>query len=90
MEVDPIRLGARRTVEVTPAAPGEVDVRLSGPDNVNVVSVVVQEADSDVADPDLRWVDAGTTVLTRSGTTDEAALHWRAARFPEPPVAAGR
>ena len=80
--VDPIRLGARRTVEVTPAAPGEVDVRLSGPDNVNVVSVVVQEADPAVADPDLRWVDVGATVLTRSGTTDQAVHEGRVAVGP--------
>jgi hypothetical protein len=35
---------------------------------------VLQEADPDVADKDLRWQDVRTQVLTRSGTT-AAAVH---------------
>ena len=30
-----------------------------------------------MADSDLRWVDVGTVVLTRSGTTDEAVHEGR-------------
>ena len=32
-----------------------------------------QRIDPQVSDPDLRWQDVGTTVLTRSGTTAAAA-----------------
>ena len=33
---------------------GQADVRLTGPDDVNQVSVVLQEADPAIADPDLQ------------------------------------
>jgi hypothetical protein len=76
VELEPVRLGAPRLVEVTQEAEGQANVRLSGPDNVNVVTVVVQEADTDVADPDLRWQDVRTAVLTRSDdSTTAAAVH---------------
>jgi hypothetical protein len=74
VELEPLRLGALRRVEVTQVAKGQANVRLSGPDDDNVVTVVLQEADRAVADPDLRWQDVATTVLTRSGTT-AAAMH---------------
>jgi hypothetical protein len=73
VELEPLRLGAERRVEVTQVAEGQASVRLSGPDNVNVVTVVLQQPDPEVSDPDLRWQDVGTTVLTRSGTTAAAA-----------------
>ena len=72
--LDPLRLGAPRRVEVTQATGNQADVRLTGPDDVNVVSVVLQEADPAIADPDLQWHDVSTTVLSRSGTT-AAAVH---------------
>ncbi len=74
VDLEPLRLGAERQVEVAQVAEGQASVRLSGPDNVNVVTVVLQEADPQVADPDLRWQDVRTTVLTRGGTT-AAAVH---------------
>ena len=74
VELAPLRLGASRRVEVTQQSGGQARVVLSGPDAVNQVSVVVQEADPAIADPDLRWLDGATTVLTRSGTT-AAAVH---------------
>jgi len=74
VELEPLRLGAARRVEVTQQPGGRARVVLSGPDAVNQVSVVVQEADPAIADPDLRWLDVATTVLTRSGTT-AAAVH---------------
>ncbi len=72
--LDPLRLGAHRRVEVTQASGNQADVRLTGPDDVNVVSVVLQEADPAIADADLKWHDVSTTVLSRSGTT-AAAVH---------------
>ncbi len=74
--VTAVRLGARREVTVTSTGQLSVDVTLTGPDNGNVVSVIVQEADAGIADPDLRWHDMPglTTVLTRTGTT-AAATH---------------
>jgi hypothetical protein len=74
VELEPLRLGAQRRVEVTQVTTGRANVRLAGPDTVNVVTVVLQEADTDVADPDLRWQDVRRTILTRSGTT-VAAVH---------------
>jgi hypothetical protein len=75
VEVNPVRLGAWRQVTVTSTTLGSVEVTLSGPDDDNVVSVIVQEADSTIADPDLRWHDAtGPVVLARTGTT-AAATH---------------
>lgn len=68
----PLRLGAPRRVVVTRQEDGQVQVRLTGPDAVDVVTVVVQEADGTTADPDLRWRDLTTTVLTRTGTTARA------------------
>jgi hypothetical protein len=76
VEVTPVRLGARREVIVTSLAGRTVDVALTGPDATNVVTVVEQEADPSVADPDVRWRDVATppTTLTRTGTT-AAATH---------------
>jgi hypothetical protein len=54
-------------VTVTNEEGDNVRVQLSGPDNVNVVTVVLQEADASIADPDLKWHDVSTTVLTRKG-----------------------
>lgn len=65
----PLRLGAPRRVVLTRQEDGQAQVRLTGPDAVNVVTVVVQKADGTTADPDLRWRDLTTTVLTRAGTT---------------------
>ena len=57
VQLDPVRLGALRRVEVTALADHRVRVQLSGPDNVNAVAVILQEADRAVADADR----AGTT-----------------------------
>jgi hypothetical protein len=72
--LEPLRLGAPRRVEVTQANGNQANVRLIGPDDVNVVSVVLQEADPAITDPDLKWQDVTTTQLARSGTT-AAAVH---------------
>jgi hypothetical protein len=40
-----------------------------GSDNVNVVTVTLQEADPLIADADLEWRDIASTVHARSGTT---------------------
>ena len=74
VELAPLRLGASRRVVVSQQSANQVRVRLTGPDNVNLVAVVLQEADSTIADPDLRWHDVSTTPLARSGTTS-AAVH---------------
>ena len=74
VELAPLRLGAPRRVVVTQQGENQVRVRLTGPDNVNAATVVLQEADDSIADPDLRWHDVSTTALTRSGTT-MAAVH---------------
>jgi hypothetical protein len=68
VELDPIRLGAPRRVTVTKEDSDDISVRLAGPDNVNVVTVVLQEADASIADADLKWHDVSTTVLVRKGT----------------------
>lgn len=68
VEVEPLRLGAPRRVVVERSTDGGIDVSLRGPDDDNEVRVIVQEADPAVADPDLRWHDVSTSVLTRSGT----------------------
>lgn len=74
VELDPLRLGAPRRVVVSQRSGNQVRVRLTGPDNVNAVAVVLQEADGSIADPDLRWHDVSTTVLARTGTRS-AAVH---------------
>jgi hypothetical protein len=55
---------------------------LAGPDNENVVSVVLQEADSSIADPDLKWHDVSTTVLDRKGTR-AASTHTKLVSVPQ-------
>jgi hypothetical protein len=82
VELEPQRLGALRRVEVTHVSEGQANVRLTGPDNVNVVAVVLQEAHPRVADPDLRGQDVATTALTRTGTT-EAAVHEGVVAIPQ-------
>jgi hypothetical protein len=74
VQLDPVRLGAPRRVEVTSLTGHRVRVELTGPDNVNVVAVILQEADPAIADAGLRWHDVSTAPLTRTGTT-AAATH---------------
>lgn len=72
VELDPIRLGAERQVVVSRLSGSRAGVRLTGNDNVNVVTVILQEADQEIIDPDLKWHDVDSVVLTRSGTTESA------------------
>ena len=51
VQLDATRLGALRRVTVTNDEGDLVGVSVSGPDNVNVVTAVVQEADGSIADP---------------------------------------
>ncbi len=53
-----------------------------------MVTVVLQEADPQVADPDLGWQDVATTVLDRSGTT-AAAVHEAWSRSAGPASSSG-
>jgi hypothetical protein len=70
-----LRLGAQRTVTFTKRAGRRVEVRLTGPDRTNRVTVRLQHADPTIADPDLRWFDVSDPiVLARSGTT-AASVH---------------
>jgi hypothetical protein len=70
-----VRLGASRVVTFTRRTGRRVEVKLTGPDRVNVVTVRLQQADPAISDPDLKWVDVGSpVVLTRRGTTT-AAVH---------------
>ncbi len=70
-----LRLGASRVVTFSKRSGRRVEVKLAGPDRVNVVTVRLQQADPAISDPDLKWVDVGSPlVLTRRGTTG-AAVH---------------
>jgi hypothetical protein len=71
-----LRLGLRRDVSVRPTGSGTVRVTVTGDDHdgvdaplggkvFNEITVTVQEADTGVADPDLRWNDLSSTVLAR-------------------------
>jgi hypothetical protein len=67
------RLGPPRVVTVTRRPNHNVEVKLTGPDNVNVVTVQMQDVDPTIGDLDLRWRDVGApVVLTRTGTTTAA------------------
>jgi hypothetical protein len=66
---DPVRLGPRRRVRAQQSAtPGSVLCRVDFAPEEHVVQVLVQQADPDIADPDLRWSDVvgdtGTLVTT--------------------------
>ena len=74
VEVAPVRLGALREVTVAQVAPGagRASVRLSGLAAGNQVRVITQEADTGVSDPDLRWHDVATVVLSPASATGAA------------------
>lgn len=79
--IDAMRLGADRTVRVAKIAAG-INVRVTGPDNVNRMRVTVQQADPSITDPELRWTDVGApTTLNRTGTT-AASVHTRTVAVP--------
>jgi hypothetical protein len=82
VQLDSMRLGAVRHVTVTNEDNDLVGVQVTGPDNENVVTVVLQEADDTIADPDLKWHDVTTTVLDRSGTT-QASTHSKDVSVPQ-------
>jgi hypothetical protein len=74
----PLRLGPDRTVTVRRKPNGQLQVSVTGDDHngvpnehggfaVNTIAITVQTADPAIADPDLRWGDAGQVVtLTRT------------------------
>jgi hypothetical protein len=68
---DPIRLGARRVVTVSPLLGGEVRVRLTGPDAVNSVRVVLQwhEGGTVADDAEFGWLDEREVLASRTGST---------------------
>ena len=61
VQPDPVRLGPRRRVRAQQSAtPGSVLCRVDFAPAEHVVQVLVQQADPDIADPDLRWSDTDT------------------------------
>ncbi len=62
---DTIRIGAARKTTVQRSGNDRVRIQMVGPDNVNEVTVRVEEADPAISDDDLRWQDTGTAVVLR-------------------------